>query len=271
MIKRPLVLWLVLAITAAAYVVSPYRPDWEKLVQFYEQARPWNAIRTDLRETRASFQQQVEALRADAEQSRGGVQAQLTALQQEVTRLQALQQQQTQNLSAAQQQNAAEFNDAQQSIVAQLAGLQQQLNDLSVHYVSKAQLDADLRMALAAAARYHPVDLKLGPLPVGKTESLTYAIDGTVPDTAREILVYAYVATHYVKGGGHNFKLFVNVDAQQENAFYLRAVAFAQQAWAYNSENAWLPMPADRTLRVQSDGDPLFGSWNSSIQIIAYR
>ncbi|NJN47296.1 MAG: hypothetical protein HC808_13380 [Candidatus Competibacteraceae bacterium] len=100
---------------------------------------------------------------------------------------------------------------------------------------------------------------------------MTYPIPESIPDTAREILVYVYIATNYVKGDAHDFKLFVNVNTKEENAFYLHAFAFAQQGWSYNSENAWLPMPADKTLRAQSDGKPLFGSWNSQIRIIAYR
>ncbi|MCP5420792.1 MAG: hypothetical protein H6970_05270 [Gammaproteobacteria bacterium] len=269
-----LVLLLALITAAIAYFLGPYRLEWEKVVELYDWARPWNAVRTDLQEARASFQsfqESVTASQADLEKSQAALRNQLSQVQEQLHRLEAEQEQQTSDLGIIQQQNALKFGEIQQALSTRLADLQRQIDEFPANYVSKAQWDTDLRMALAAAAQYQPVDIKLGPLPVGKSEDLTYTIPDTIPDTAREILIYVYVATHYVKGGEHNFKLFVNAKNQREDAFYLRAVAFAQQAWAYNSENAWLPMPADRTLRVQSDGEPLFGSWNSSIQIIAYR
>ncbi|MEZ5583781.1 MAG: hypothetical protein R3F37_14470 [Candidatus Competibacteraceae bacterium] len=267
MLKRPIILFLVLVLVATAYFLSPYRLGWEALNQFYAWIRPWNTVRIELVETRASLQKELDRLRAQlnaAQQQIASFNQQAVAVHEEIQQLAALHDQEIQAFTRSHQQTL-------NAIEEQLSALRQELEQARNKYVDADQLNDTLAKALAAAAKFHPVNLDLGPLPVGDTEQLTYSIPESIPGTAREILLYVYIATNYVKGDAHNFKLFVNLDGQEENAFYLHAVAFAQQGWSYNSENAWLPMPADRTLRVQSDGKPLFGSWKSLIRIIAYR
>lgn len=267
MLKRLILLLLILALAVAGYMASPYRLGWDELAHYFDRIRPWKANRIDLQKTRTALQESIAGLRVEIESSHDTLQD----LQQQVDRITSLQQQQSENLTALNDRKIQALGSIQQENLAQFAELQNQINEVILNYVSKAQLVTDLREAFVTAAQYHPVDLTLGPLPVNGAETLTYTIAETIPSTAREILVYAYVATNYVKGGERDFKIFVRIDEQRENAFYLHAFAFAQQAWAYNSENAWLPMPADRTLRVQADGETLFGNWNSSLRIIAYR
>jgi len=266
MLKRQIVLLLVLILVATAYFLSPYRPDWEVFNTFYDRIRPWHTVRMELQETRSMLRQDIDHLHA-----------QLSAAKQQISELKqqtALQETALQKLIAFHDQDAQAITHSQQQTLAvteQLEQLKQELELLQSQFINADQLNDALAAAFVAAAKYHPVNLDLGSLPVGETEQLTYPIPKSIPDTAREILVYVSIATNYVKGGAHDFKIFVNADANEENAFYLHAFAFAQQAWSYNSENAWLPMPTDRTLRAQSDGKPLFGSWNSQVWIIAYR
>lgn len=118
---------------------------------------------------------------------------------------------------------------------------------------------------------YQTVDVLLGTLPSGRDDLLTYPIPATIPDTAREILVYAQVATGFVEGGPHRFRIATRLDNGHEAAFYLYAVGGSQQSSAYNSDNAWLPMPKNRELLLQTAGKPFFGDWNSEVRIIAYR
>ena len=141
-----------------------------------------------------------------------------------------------------------------------LLSLQADLNRLKETYLSKSE-----------SVGYNSVDIDLGPLPSGKPNSLTYKIPASIPNTAREILIYAYIATNFVKGGGHSFKILVKPNESSEAAFYLYAFADAKPGWSYNSENMWLPLPADRTVIIQTNGEPLFGSWNSGVKIVAYR
>ncbi len=115
------------------------------------------------------------------------------------------------------------------------------------------------------------VDAPLGELPNGGGQSEKRRIPALVPDKAREILVYTQIATGYVKGGAHRFRIAVQVQGDREAAFYLYAVGQPQSSWSYNSDNVWLPMPKNRELIVQAEGEPFFGDWKSDVRIIAYR
>ncbi len=124
---------------------------------------------------------------------------------------------------------------------------------------------------IPSAADYRPVDVALGELPGGNGERVTRPIPVAIPNTAREILVYAQVATGYVKGGPHRFRIATRLEDKREAAFYLYAIGQPQQGWAYNSDNVWLPMPKNRELILQAEGEPFFGDWNSEVRIIGYR
>jgi hypothetical protein len=123
----------------------------------------------------------------------------------------------------------------------------------------------------AGTADFWAVDVPLGELPNGGGKRETRRIPALVPDQAREILVYVQVATGYVKGGPHRFRLAVQAQGDREAAFYLYAVGQPQTGWAYNSDNVWLPMPKNRELILQTEGEPFFGDWNSDVRIVGYR
>lgn len=123
----------------------------------------------------------------------------------------------------------------------------------------------------APSMAYQSVDVALGELPGGNGARVARPIPAAVPDTAREILVYAQVATGYVKGGPHRFRIATRLENGQETAFYLYAVGQPQPGWAYNSDNVWLSMPKNRELILQADGESFFGDWNSEVRIIGYR
>lgn len=122
-----------------------------------------------------------------------------------------------------------------------------------------------------AGVDHRVVEVALGGLPSGEGERLVRQIPAVVPDAAREILVYVQVATGYVEGGPHRFRVSVRPDGEREAAFYLYANGQPQQGWAYNSDNVWLPMPKNRELILQADGKPFFGDWNSEVRIVGYR
>lgn len=129
-----------------------------------------------------------------------------------------------------------------------------------------------LRKRQASPAGYQTVDLALGELPSSARALEQRPIPTAIPAAAREILVYAQVATGYVRGGAHRFRIATRMKNGEEAAFYLYAIGQSQQSWAYNSENVWLPMPEDRMLLLQTDGqEPLFGDWRSELRIIGYR
>ncbi len=120
-------------------------------------------------------------------------------------------------------------------------------------------------------ADFWAVDAPLGELPNGGGKREVRRIPALVPDRAREVLVYVQIATGYVKGGPHRFRLSVQTQGDREAAFFLYAVGQPQQSWAYNSDNVWLPMPKNRELILQAEGEPFFGDWNSEVRIVGYR
>ena len=125
--------------------------------------------------------------------------------------------------------------------------------------------------AATASADFWAVDAPLGELPNGGGKREIRRIPALVPDRAREILVYVQIATGYAKGGPHRFRLSVRTQGDREAAFYLYAVGQPQPSWAYNSDNVWLPMPKNRELILQAEGEPFFGDWNSEVRIVGYR
>ena len=141
-----------------------------------------------------------------------------------------------------------------------LLAMQSDLKEIKDNYLSRNPLK-----------NFNPVNIELGPLPSGKPPSLNYKLPSDIPDSAREILVYAYVATDLAKGGVHNFKIAVKIAESKEAVFYLYANADTKPGWSYNSENMWLPMPVDRELVIYTEGTPLYGNWTSAVKIIAYR
>jgi len=144
--------------------------------------------------------------------------------------------------------------------------LQQRLN------ADKADIQALLDQKIAALKRpFRAVDIELGKLPLDKTQQLGYPVPAAIPDDASEILIYVYVKTGYVTGGPHQFKIAVLSETTGEAAFYLYAAAHEQQEYSYNSENFWLPMPKDRKIIVYSNGERLFGEWESKVKITGYR
>lgn len=138
--------------------------------------------------------------------------------------------------------------------------LQTNIKELRETYLSKSE-----------SVNFFPTAINLGSLPSGKSTLLNYNIPDKIPDSAREIFIYAYIATDFVKGGDQGFKISVKLDDSREAAFYLYTHANTKPGWAYNSDNVWLPLPVDRKVRIQALGEPLFGSWEGGVKIIAYR
>ncbi len=152
-----------------------------------------------------------------------------------------------------------------------LTSLQEQNNQLFLSLQTSIKELRETYLSKSESVNYYSTTIDLGSLPSGKSTTLSYKIPDKIPDTAREIFIYAYIATDFVKGGEHGFKISVKLDASREAAFYLYAHADTKPGWAYNSDNVWLPMPADREIKLEALGEPLFGSWDGGVKIIAYR
>jgi hypothetical protein len=172
--------------------------------------------------------------------------------------------------AAAGERTLAEVRRELKAAKAAVAGLRRQVEAPPPAPAVRQQV-ATAGDGIPSVAGFQPVDVTLGELPGGTGERVTRSIPATIPNTAREILVYAQVATGYVKGGPHRFRIATGLEGGREAAFYLYAVGQPQQSWAYNSDNVWLPMPINRELVLQAEGEPFFGDWNSEVRVIGYR
>ncbi len=173
--------------------------------------------------------------------------------------------QQRQRQEQQSQQSLTGLRQETRNTQAALARVQKQLA------TQHAAVVARLGETAGKPADFWAVDIPMGLLPNGGQSHEVRRIPAQVPDKAREILVYAQVATGYVKAGPHRFRISVRVDGAREAAFYLYAVGQPQPSWAYNSDNVWLPMPRDRQLILRAEGEAFFGDWGSEVRIIAWR
>ncbi len=173
--------------------------------------------------------------------------------------------QQRQRQAERSQQSLAGLRQETRQTQTALERLQKQLA------TQHAAVVARLKETPAQQVDFWAVDVPLGLLPNGGQGHEARRIPAQIPDKAREILVYAQVATGYVKAGPHRFRIAVRVEGAREAGFYLYAVGQPQPSWAYNSDNVWLPMPRDRQLILRAEGEPFFGDWSSEVRIIAWR
>ncbi len=95
----------------------------------------------------------------------------------------------------------------------------------------------------------------------------------SIPDYAREILVSAYIATglHNTPAGRRSFEISTRY-AERSTAFRLVIHGLNSPAWAYTTQNFWLPLGLDRNLYIRRiSGPSLPGDVQSEVRIIGFR
>ena len=125
-------------------------------------------------------------------------------------------------------------------------------------------------------------------------ETEPFPLPEIVPDSAKEILIYAWVwiGTGVYPQSNWHYKISVNDDSNHEAAFYVYAhtdpnVTDKMNSFAINSDNFWLPMPPDRIVRVKrvfirgelsvpeeppEEPPDIDGAYfDSEVRVIAYR
>ncbi|NJN47616.1 MAG: hypothetical protein HC808_15330, partial [Candidatus Competibacteraceae bacterium] len=156
MLKRPIILLLVLVLVACAYLLSPYRFDWEAIDTLYDRIRPWNTVRMELQETRSRLLQDIDRLHEQL----SAAQHQISAINQQNALLETALQQ----LSAFHDQDAQAINHSQQQTLAvteQLEQLKKEMEQARGKFITIDQFNDSLTAAFAAAAKYHPVNVEL--------------------------------------------------------------------------------------------------------------
>jgi hypothetical protein len=130
----------------------------------------------------------------------------------------------------------------------------------------------------SAEVRWTPTPkIPLGSLPANPIGTVVFPIPASIPTTAKEVLVYAYIRTGYnysssLREDDIEFKIYTEESGVQY-AHYLFAHWYPQNAWSYNSGTFWLPITSAREIRVTSTGTapPDNGNYVGEIFIIGYR
>ena len=100
-------------------------------------------------------------------------------------------------------------------------------------------------------AIWTPVELTfVGALNFDTASTFHFQIPDIIPQTAKEFLLYAYLACGRADGlRDSDIVFYVEHDGLRfEKFLYLRS--FPQEAWNTNSDNMWFPMPADRQIHA---------------------
>jgi len=112
----------------------------------------------------------------------------------------------------------------------------------------------------------------LGSLPANLLTTVVFPIPASIPTTAKEVLVYAYIRTGYNAPGEADIEFMIYTEESGVRyAHYLFAHWYPQNAWSYNSGTFWLPITSAREIRVTSSGTAAPGNWVGQIFIIGYR
>lgn len=100
----------------------------------------------------------------------------------------------------------------------------------------------------------------------------SHNIPSTIPSSAKEILIHAYIARG-AQGSSLGLPYGINIYTQQGSDKYLNRISiinYRNDAWVINSDNMWLPVTNDRKVYVEIPAQ-LDGNVWSQIQIIGYR
>mmetsp|Transcript_8384 Transcript_8384/g.13773 ORF Transcript_8384/g.13773 Transcript_8384/m.13773 type:complete len:203 (+) Transcript_8384:60-668(+) len=135
------------------------------------------------------------------------------------------------------------------SLLSKLQRLEQRVNDLE------------------SGKNEVPIDCNLGSF--SYAASREFVIPKDIPNKCKKILVYMTFDS-----GGSTPDRYPNITIQVNAHYrvykhYLQAHTYAQNAWAFNSDNVWLPMPKDRKITM-FQSQVYGGNAGGSIRIIRY-
>jgi hypothetical protein len=102
---------------------------------------------------------------------------------------------------------------------------------------------------------------RLGDLPRIAGEPSKYPLPDGIPDTAREILIFAYVRTGSMTNAQeHYYSIYTDKDDQDIlGRFVLGLHTYPQNAVSFNSQTFWLPMPSNRIVKAELSGLNVIG------------
>lgn len=122
--------------------------------------------------------------------------------------------------------------------------------------------------AMESGSNEIPIDITLGPFKY--SPKLEYTIPKEIPDNAKKVLIYVTF-----ESGQSSRDIFPNItilSAAKDGKIhknYLNTHTYNQNAWSYNSDNFWIPMPKDKKIIV-TQAKEYTGNAGGVIRIIRY-
>lgn len=109
-------------------------------------------------------------------------------------------------------------------------------------------------------------------------ESYSHDVPNSIPLTAKEILVFAWIAKGSNSPASNDAPVHVSIYTQDSSQSYIQklvitnnrqAVTSGNQAWTFNSDNMWFPLTSERKIHVTLPS--ILEGAQSGMEIIGYR
>lgn len=119
----------------------------------------------------------------------------------------------------------------------------------------------------------------LGDLPRNIGEVHIYPLPDVIPDTTREILIFAYVHSGNMASSNVTDSYEIYTDEHDQDVlgrFVLGFFTYPQDTVSFNSQTFWLPMPSNRIVKARLSGSNISENGRGSnvvafLRVLGYR
>ena len=110
----------------------------------------------------------------------------------------------------------------------------------------------------------------IGQVNMQDTNVQSFPLPSSVPITANDVLIFAFIEAGYTTNSGPNVRYFTQLSDSITFDMYLHIRGWPQDAHTVTSDNMWLPQTPERMLHVQVQG-VLEGNEIALVYAIGYR
>ena len=112
---------------------------------------------------------------------------------------------------------------------------------------------------------------QIGTINLKTTVTQSFPIPSIIPDSAREVLVYVYIATGHNGNAFTHVKIFTEKSHERRFEKYLSIQSYPQSAFAMVEDNMWFPMTQNRRVYVKLTTALSGDNFKRGIFVIGYR
>ena len=112
---------------------------------------------------------------------------------------------------------------------------------------------------------------QIGTINLRTTVTQSFPIPSIIPDSAREVLVYVYIATGLNGNAFTHVKIFTEKSQDRRFEKYLSIQSYPQNGFAMVEDNMWFPMTQNRRVYVKLTTALSGDNFIRGIFVIGYR